>query len=274
MAVTQYSQQMLAGGIGLLALLDCMSFVASAALVAAIPASPRTERTPAARTDLSARITRLRTDWRDGIRLCLRRRVLRTIAVFLLITSVGEGVMSTLFAPFVRSVLHASAGTYGLISAAQAIGGIGGGLLAASIGNRLRATRTMGRAAVAFGLIDLAVFLYPGGYAATWPAMVLMIVVGVPGALTVTSMTTLLQRQTADSQRGRVFGALSAVEGIAVVAGTSAAGFLGRTLGIVPILVAQGVGYVLAGTLVVMLLRHAPPPRPAPEIRAHRAAAR
>lgn len=138
-------------------------------------------------------------------------------------------------------------------------------LLAASIGSRLHASRTLGRAAVVFGLVDLAVFLYPSQYAATWPAFVLMVVVGVPGALMVTSITTLLQRHTADSHRGRVFGALGAVEGIAVVTGTGAAGLLGQTVGIVPILVAQGVGYVLAGTLVAVLLRHAPPTKSAPE---------
>ena len=258
-----------AGGINLLALLDAASFLLSAALIAAIPTAPRAERTPTAHPELRARLRQLRTDWADGMRLSLHQHVLRVIVVFLLVTSVGEGIMSTLFAPFVRSVLHASAETYGLIVAAQAIGGIGGGLLAASIGNRLPTTRAMGWAAIAFGLIDLAVFLYPLQVAAAWPAIVLMILVGFPGALMVTSAMTLLQRHTTDSHRGRVFGALGAAEGIAIVAGTSAAGFLGQSLGIVPMLAAQGAGYVLAGTLVVVLLRHDSAGHAAPERRTH-----
>jgi cytochrome c-type biogenesis protein CcmE len=40
------------------------------------------------------------------------------------------------------------------------------------------------------------------------------------------------------------------VEGIAVVLGTIAAGVLAQQVGIVPVLVAQGAGYVVAGTLV------------------------
>ncbi|MFJ9902158.1 MFS transporter [Streptomyces sp. NPDC101152] len=258
-----------AGGISLLALLDAASFLVSASLIAAIPTAPRAERTPTAHPELRARLRQLRTDWADGMRLSLHQHVLRVIVIFLLVTSVGEGIMSTLFAPFVRSVLHASAETYGLIVAAQAIGGIGGGLLAASIGNRLPATRAMGWAAIAFGLIDLALFLYPLQLAAAWPAIVLMILVGFPGALTVTSVMTLLQRHTTDSHRGRIFGALGAAEGIAFVAGTCAAGFLGRSLGIIPMLAAQGGGYVLAGMLLVVLLRHDSAGHTAPERRTH-----
>ncbi|MET7906075.1 MFS transporter [Streptomyces sp. NPDC005355] len=261
-----------AGGINLLALLDAASFLLAAALIAAIPTAPRTERTPTAHPELRARLRQLRTDWADGMRLSLHQHVLRVIVVFLLVTSVGEGIMSTLFAPFVRSVLHASAETYGLIVAAQAIGGIGGGLLAASIGNRLPATRAMGWAAIAFGLIDLALFLYPLQLAAAWPAIVLMILAGFPGALMVTSVMTLLQRHTTDSHRGRVFGALGAAEGIAIVAGTCTAGFLGQSLGIVPVLAAQGAGYVLAGMLVVVLPRHDSAGHTAPERRTHKPA--
>jgi Major Facilitator Superfamily len=72
---------------------------------------------------------------------------------------------------------------------------------------------------------------------------------------------TLIQRDTAGSHRGRVFGALGAVEGLAVAAGTVAAGFLGQAVGIIPVLAVQGGGYVAAGLLVVVTLRHEPPGR-------------
>jgi len=42
---------------------------------------------------------------------------------------------------------------------------------------------------------------------------------------------------------------------IAVIIGTSAAGVLGERLGIVPVLAYQGVGYVLAGAVVLVALR-------------------
>jgi hypothetical protein len=82
-----------------------------------------------------------------------------------------------------------------------------------------------------------------------------MIVVGFPGALLTAAMMTLFQRNTTVSHRGRVFGALGALEGVAAVAGALAAGLLGGSLGIIPTLAAQGGGYVVAGLLVLAALR-------------------
>ena len=217
------------------------------------------------RGSLGQRVAQLRTEWTGGLRMVTRQRVLRVILIFLLITCVGEGIMSTLFAPFVRSVLHGSAADYGFIVSAQAVGGIAGGLIGASAGHRIRASVLLGWGAVTFGAVDLVMFLYPLAWVAVWPAAVCMVVVGVPGALMLAGAMTLLQRNAADSHRGRVFGALGAVEGVAIVAGTIAAGFLGETVGIIPVLATQGGGYVLAGLLVVVALRHEALVQPQPE---------
>ena len=258
-----------AGGITALAFVDIASFLISAALIARISTARREAGTPRtgppdtrpATRSLGRRLALLRAEWSDGLRMATRQRVLRVILTFLLITCVGEGIMSTLFAPFVRSVLHGSAADYGFIVSAQAVGGIAGGLIAALIGNRVRASVLLGWGAVVFGAVDLVMFLYPLAWVAVWPAAVCMIVVGLPGALTMAGAMTLIQRDTAGSHRGRVFGALGAVEGIAIVAGTVAAGFLGQAVGIIPILAVQGGGYVAAGLLVVVALRHEAPGR-------------
>jgi hypothetical protein len=49
---------------------------------------------------------------------------------------------------------------------------------------RKGAARLLCYGAIAFGLVDLAIFLYPLGYPALWPAVAGMIIVGLPGALT------------------------------------------------------------------------------------------
>jgi Na+/melibiose symporter-like transporter len=251
-----------AGGIAGLAFTDIASFLVSAALISRIFAVPRETRTSASPQSLRRRLAQLRAEWADGLRLSTRQPVLRMILIFLLITCVGEGIMSTLFAPFVRSVLHGSGQDYGFIVSAQAVGGIAGGLIAASIG--VRASRLLGWGAVAFGAIDLVMFLYPLAWVAVWPAAVCMVVVGLPGALTLAGAMTLLQRGTADSYRGRVFGAMGAAEGLAIVAGTVTAGFLGQAVGIIPVLAAQGGGYVAAGLLILVVLRHEMPPASGP----------
>jgi MFS family permease len=171
---------------------------------------------------------------------------------------VGEGTMSTLFTPFVEHVLHGTPQDLGLIMAAQAVGGIAGGMVAAASGGRFPAGRMMCYGAVTFGLVDLAIFLYPLGYVAVWPAVAGMIVVGLPGALTLAGLITLFQRSSEDTYRGRVFGAVSALEGITVLAGTLGAGYLSRLAGIIPVLAVQGGGYVIAGLAMLVWLKEEP----------------
>ena len=249
-----------AAGLGAVALADAASFVASAALLTLVRASGRTAaRSPALAGSrpgaaVRERIAGIGEELRDGLRVSARHRVLRALMIFALVTSVGEGIMSTLFTPFVEHVLHGSSQEFGLVVAAQAVGGILGGVLAAGFGHRVRASRLLSWGAIVFGLVDLAIFLYPLGYVAVWPAVVGMVVVGLPGALTMAGLMTLFQRSTTDSHRGRVFGALSALEGITVLAGTLGAGFLSRYAGIVPVLAIQGAGYVVAGLAMLAWL--------------------
>jgi Na+/melibiose symporter-like transporter len=247
-----------AGGISALAVVDLGSFLLSAALIARTPHGAQQRLEAATVVGLRGRLADLGREWGDGIRLCTSNRVLRTILLFLLITSLGEGIMGTLFAPFARSVLHGTSAEYGLIVSAQAVGGIAGGMFAAALGNRLNAARALGCAAIAFGAIDLALFLYPLAWTAVWPAAVLIAVAGVPGAFILVSGITLLQRNAGDGHIGRVFGALGVVEGVAVVVGTLTAGLLAQTLGIVPVLVTQGAGYVAAGYVALVALRVTP----------------
>jgi len=243
------------GGIVAVTLADAASFLASAALLGLVRTSGRTASRQGG--PVRARLAQVSAELRDGLRLATRHRVLRALMIFALVTSVGEGTMSTLFTPFVERVLHGSPQDLGLILAAQAIGGIAGGMAAAS-GHRFRAGRLMCYGAVAFGLVDLAIFLYPLGYVAVWPAVAGMIVVGLPGALTLAGLITLFQRNSEDAYRGRVFGAVSALEGITVLAGTLGSGYLSRLAGIIPVLAAQGGGYVVAGLAMLVWLREEP----------------
>src|SRR3954453_11373136 len=227
------------GGITAVAALDVLTFVVAAALVLRI----RTTGSVSGRADTSeairGRLAELRAEWTEGLRAAWASPVVRVLLAFLLITSTGEGIMGTLFAPYVRDVLHSGAQTLGVITSVQAIGGIAGGFVVASVGNHWSPVRMLGAGAVVFGAIDLAIFLYPLLLVSPWPAIVGMVLVGVPGALAVAGMMTLLQRHTVDAQRGRVFGLVFMVRSVAMVVGTTCAGFLGEAVGIIPVLAFQ-----------------------------------
>jgi Na+/melibiose symporter-like transporter len=242
-----------AGGLVAVTLTDAASFVISAALLALVRTSGRQAARESAGGPARARLMQVGQELADGLRLSVRHKILRALMIFALVTSVGEGIMGTLFTPFVRHVLHGSSQEFGLIIAAQAIGGIVGGVAAAGVSQRVRASRLLSMGAIVFGLIDLAIFLYPLSYVAVWPAVAGMIIVGIPGALCVAGLITLFQQSSEDSYRGRVFGAISTLEGITILAGTLGAGFLSRYAGIIPVLAIQGAGYVVAG--LVMLVR-------------------
>ncbi len=206
------------------------------------------------------------SEWRDGARTVSRSRALKVVLVFTLITSVGEGIMGTLFTPFVKDVLEGNAATLGTISSSQAVGGILGGFVAAAAGRRWGPRVLFGWGAVLFGLVDLAIFLYPTLYVAAWPAVMGMVLVGFPGAVVVAARTTLMQDHSTDAQRGRIFALLFGVSSLSLGIGATCAGFLGESVGIIPILALQGGGYVVAGLMVLAVLTtSAAAPAEAPE---------
>ena len=251
-----------AGGLTLLALGDAATFLVAVVLIVAM--RHRQERPARVKESARGAIRKLKEEWTEGLRLCVAGPAMRLFFVFCLVTGVGEGIMSTLFAPFVSADLGGDGKVYGLIVSSQAIGGIIGGLVAAAIGNRRPAATLWGIGAFAFGLIDTVLFLYPLASDSLIPAFVCMIVVGLPGALTIAGMMTVFQNLTVDGTRGRIYGAVGAAESIAVLIGITTAGLLGDAVGIIPVLVFQGLGYVVGG-LVVLSRRRALVPRVDPQ---------
>jgi len=250
------------GGIPAVAALDALTFLVATVLLLRIRTSGRVDRTPVheegAEQLVVGRFAELRSEWAEGLRISWHTRTVRVLLFFSLITATGEGIMGTLFAPYVRSVLHSGAETLGVITSAQAIGGIIGGLVVATAGHRWSPIRMLGLGSVVFGLVDLAIFCYPLLLVQAWPAVVGMVVVGLPGAIVMAGMMTLFQQHTDDAQRGRVFALVMLARSVSTVVGTTAAGFLGDAVGIVPVLAFQGVGYVVAGLMVMAMLTREP----------------
>src|SRR3954452_7310591 len=247
-----------AGGVRAIAVADAITFALAALLVLRIAtpgravATDEPDESPEQR--VRGRMATLVDEWRDGFRTTVSNRVVRTLVIMLLITSTGEGIMGTLFAPYVRHVLHGSGQVYGVITGVQAIGGLVGGILVATMADRWSPVAMVWAGSIVFGLVDLAIFLYPLLWVNPWPAAAGMILVGLPGAVVVAGTMTLFQRNTTDEHRGRVFSLIALAQAVSVVIGSTLAGFLGGPSGIMPILALQGAGYVVAGLLALSLL--------------------
>jgi Na+/melibiose symporter-like transporter len=239
------------GGFAAIALFDAGTFLVSALLVAAARVAVAPDGDAAGPVEAVATMT---AAWRDGLRTIAASRGLRTVLAVVMVVSVGEGIMGTLMAPWVRDVVHGDGRAYGVIMGVQAVGGVGGGLVAASIGARASARSMCGWGAVVFGLLDMVLFTYPLLWPTVGPALVLMVLLGVPGAVAVAGRTTIMQTLAADRFRGRVFGALGAAQAVSVLVGIGAASWLGEVVGILPVIVFQGIGYVVGGAIVLVWL--------------------
>jgi MFS family permease len=184
-------------------------------------------------------------------------RPVAILFLFIAITGVGEGAMSTLLVPFVTRILSGGGVAYGAVLAAQAIGGLLGNAVIGQVGRDLPSGRLLGLGAVGLGAIDLLIFnayrIVPGLAA----PLILMAIVGLPAAGIGVGYTTLLQTTVADEYRGRVFGAFGAVNALSLLIGSGLAGVLGDVLGIVTVLNVQGLVYIFAGAMVLVLLASA-----------------
>ena len=244
------------GGLAAVAIIDAVSFLLAAALIASIrTAHARAQRHDSLEHEALNAWRRVLFEWRDGLRTVINHPVLRALLAFFVITRIGEGLTATLFVPWTTDALHSDATGYGLLLSTQAIGGLAGAIVIGRLGSRMDPLRLVILGSLAFGLIDLGLFTYPAIYPYIGPALVVMVVVGVPGAAMMAGIATLEQTLASDSHRGRVIGALGAVGAAGSLVGAIGAGFLGQTVPVVLLLVVQGSGYVIASLTVAWMTR-------------------
>ncbi|HCT79507.1 MAG TPA: MFS transporter [Micromonosporaceae bacterium] len=191
----------------------------------------------------------------DGARVVAGSRVLRALFAVLAVTSLGEGIMGSLFPVFVVDALHGGVEQVAWLMSAQAVGGIVGGLACAAVARRLSPSRMVVAGLIAFGTIDLMIFNYPRWFAEFGPVVVLFVLVGVPGAIATAAYFTLLQTEVPDELRARVFSGLILLEGGAGLVGAALAATLTGRFGVINVLTAQGAAYVLSALAFVLVLR-------------------
>jgi MFS family permease len=244
-------------------LLDAASFAAAAVLIGLIGGAHRATPDPVDDTarqqlpsaDRVSAVARWWFDLAEGLRAIGRSRVLRALLLVAAITAVGEGIMGSLFVVFAARGISGGSSTIGWLMSAQAVGGIIGGLLAATVAGRLPPVPTVITTTILFGLIDVVIFNTPRVTSALAPQLVLFVLVGIPGAIGLAAMMTLLQSAVGDGLRGRVFAAFTVAEAAAALVGTAIAANLADRFGVFTVLTAQGLGYVVAGLAFAAAVR-------------------
>ena len=239
-------------GLGGVAVLDSVSFILAAGLTAAIAASPRPHSASKTEVGVWSSVWR---EWKGGLQVIRRSRVLLVVFTVMAFTSIGEGVMGAIFWVFVDEVLGGSSAEAGWLLSAQAVGGLIGSVVIGSWFRTSSAIRLLGGGAIGLGAIDLAIFNYPAVLGGIWLGLVLMVVVGVPATAFGTGFTSTIQTEAEDAYRGRVFGGLNTTMALFTIAGAAIAGAVTARLGPVTMLSVQSVSYIAAGTFALWMLR-------------------
>lgn len=242
-----------AAGLQGIAVLDAVSFLTAAGLIAAIRVDARASQ-PAAPDEVAGAITRFWRQWLDGIRLIRRTRVATVLLAVAALTGLGEGVLIAIFVPFVTETLDGGQVGYGVVLSAQAVGGLAGGVLIARFAGAASPARLLGVGAIGIGLIDVVIFTYPLVISGIALALVLFVVVGLPVAAYAAGLGTLRQTAVEDAYRGRLLGAYGATLALSILIGTLAGGALGEAIDLLPLLLVQSAVYTLAGVLVLVAL--------------------
>ncbi len=244
------------GGIGAVVLVDAVSFLGSAALIAAIRTNARVE--PAASDSPHSPLTRLTQELRDGLSLVGRNPVISAILVSIGIGMLAEGTFQVGFAPLVLEVFDGGAHGAGIVLSAQAIGGLIAGALVARAASKVAPKQLFASGLLGLGIADLgmvnAATIAGAGPSAVAVAAAFMVIAGFPAVALNASAMGIVQMETVDAFRGRVFGAFTTIQGLSTLAGLVIGTLAIDRFGIVPVLSAGASMWVVGGLIALTRL--------------------
>jgi MFS family permease len=246
-----------AGGIVGVGLLDAVTFLVAAALVASMRGVISLPSVATSVEDGVRAWRKVWTEWRSGLRLVWAERVVRTLFLLVALSSIGEGVFRVLFILYAVEILKGGAAELGVLMSAQGVGSILGSVALVAISARVSAAKLIGWSTLLFGLIDLTAFNVPAAGVPFAGIVALFFLVGIPGAMSFPTMFSVIQARVPDAYRGRVLGAMFTTSSILALVGLAIAGTLTVPLGTLTILNVQGLAYVLGGTAMLVLLTRA-----------------
>ena len=229
-------------GLPVIVAVDLVTFLAAGVLIAGVTAGPRAATAPEAPGG-------------DG----LGGRRIRIALGIAALGGAAQGIFVVLFVVWVARELGGGAAETGLLRGVQAIGAVALGLLLAAARRTPPPGTLVAAGAGTFGLLSLLVWNGPGVTTALPVYVALFILIGAPGVVMITGLVSLLQQETADGARGRVFGVFGAVFEGSSGAGMLTAGLLADRLGVVALLNVQALLYVGAAATAGVMLRRVGP---------------
>lgn len=240
-------------GVGGVVIVDMLTYVIAAALVALISVTSHPGKVEGAENTFSFR--KIVNEWREGLRLIWRNRTIRILFILNTIPAIGESIMYVLFVPFVTEILRGDTVQVGGLTSAQAVGGIVGGMLVSRVAPRIKTYRLLGYGLIGIALCDFVLFNYFHFVSGVALGYVMFILAGPTSIAIGAGRQTLFQENVEDKYRGRIFGTFSVTASVFMLVGIVIVGLAEDRFGIVTLLNLDVAGYALMGVLALLLLR-------------------
>jgi MFS family permease len=239
-----------AAGLQPVVLVDCLSFVLAALLIAPI-AAPRATRSEQP-GDVEAIVVQSRlasfwTEWLAGLRLVGGERTIAVLFLVFGLMTFGGTMLDPLSAAWVRDVLHEGPEVFSLLLTAHAATAIVAALLVGRFGVRAKPRDLIGWAS----LIAAAGLFVKYNVPVVAVAFVTTAIAGMTSVASSIGVETLAQRAVPDEYRGRVFGSLQATMFLLSLLGAVTSGVLAEVVGVVPVLNVAAALILVAGLVVL-----------------------
>jgi MFS family permease len=248
------------------ALLDALTFLIAAVLTAGIAVDARPSRSLVSSEELTNQWVKVWKEWLEGLRLIPQQHIILGFFIVMSIAAFADGLFIVLFAPFVKTILHGGALELGYLTSAQAAGGLIGGLFMLRIAKQSSPAKLIGLCGLADGALCLVLFNYPSVDFGIVPAVTCFMLIGVANIGFFVQLTTLLQTQTPDAYRGRIFGAYGMIWALFLLLGTTLTGVVGDHISIILLLNTEAILFFPAAIVAFLFFRSpAAPPAPEPD---------
>ena len=232
-------------GIRGIALGNVLSFAISAVLVnmVVVTATARSR-------EFDPPVESVRQSLRIGAGVVWNSRILRPVFLIIGLVALADGPITAMLAPFIRQTLDRSAEDFGTFLSFRGVAGIVGGLVFAQIARSFRNDRLLVSCLLFIG-VEVAAFAVIQDF---WVTVILMMLAG-PAIIGQTAVIhTMLQRNSEDAVRGRIFSLMFAFWGavslVSIVLGSAAAVIFSPA----QIMFGSSVLYIVAGLGAVILL--------------------
>jgi MFS family permease len=223
------------------AILDAVTFVVSALLLVGVRA-PTIDRSDEDRG--------FWPELRAGVRHIAHTSDLRLLTIATAFVTLAAGVMEVVIFALIDQGLHRTPAFLGVLSTAQGVGAVVGGIVVAALMRRIGELATIAWALVAIG-VGVALL------ATAQLAIVFLAVVFVGLAVSFynVAFVTLIQRRTDVTMQGRVMSAIEAVFTVPYAASIAFGALIVSVVSFRTVYLVQGAAFLLVAAYVVMGLR-------------------